>query len=353
MFKFRTLSKFIYLVLAAYALPANACLHLDEDEPVAPAPTSPPSSYPANETEGPSIVQALTTHKPKEYWHNLVAERRTVAEKEWDFRTQNNLSVALAHTGQLDEALERMQTVERTFPGHPYTAYNLGTVYELKGDLSKALEWVNKGIKREKERTGTHHLNDTEWLHIRILETEVKSKSDPDTLKSTSVLGLDFGKNKMPVAPTKLPTDLAGNSLTLAEVENSLFRQLHERLEFVPAPNPIVADLLFDYANIQTLKTVEITNPSTARELYQMSLDYGAAQHELVKDRFDYFEGSTNYLPFWGFISIAICAAAWWQWKRNEKLAWQQIEVEQLDEVAPPKKPVYIDFSKYDSNDKE
>ncbi len=349
MFKIRFSIKVLCLlaISASFSFPANACLHLEgeKDNPLSPYPT------PSN---NPSIVQALTTHTPKEQWQALVSERRTVAEKEWDFRTQNNLSVALAHAGKLDEALERMQTVERTFPGHPYTAYNMGTVYELKSDLPHALEWVKKGIQREKEMTGHHHLDGTEWLHIKILEAAIKSKFEPDLLKSQSVLGLNFGDGEIPIEPTKFPTDVDGKVLTIAQVEKSLFEQLHERLEFVPSPNPIVADLVFDYANLQALKNSDEGTPTNAIDLYKMAMDYGPARAQLVQARFDYFVGTPNYTLLIGFVSIALCAAGWWQWNRmqTEKAAWKQIPVQQLDEAAPPKKAIYIDFSKYNSNDK-
>jgi len=350
MFKIRFAIRVLCLLAlsASYSFPANACLHIEGDGPLSPYPTP---------SDNPSIVQALTTHTPKEQWQALVSERRTVAEKEWDFRTQNNLSVALAHVGKYDEALERMQTVERTFPGHPYTAYNMGTVYELKSDLPRALEWVKKGIEREREMTGHHHLDGTEWLHIKILEAAIKSNSDSNSLKSQSVLGLDFGNGRIPTEPTRLPIDLDGKHVSLAHVEKSLFEQLHERLEFVPSPNPIVADLLFDYANLQALKInedeVEAKSTDTT-DLYKMALQYGPAQSGLVQTRFDYFAGTPNYTLMIGFLSLTLCAAAWWQWRKmqNEKAAWQKIPVQELDEVAPLKKPIYIDFSKYNSNDK-
>jgi tetratricopeptide (TPR) repeat protein len=310
---------------------SRACLRFFEETP----PSAPPS-----------LVEALMQHEGRAVWEERAKARQVVADKTWDYRTQNNLSVALAHIGKLDEALDRMQTVERTYPNQVETAYNLGTVYELKNDLPKSKFWIQEGVKRELKSTGRNRLDGTEWLHIRILDAKLGLKSDPHTLGNHGVSGLDFGTGRTPQKPVTLPRGNAGATLTLAQVQGALQEQLHERLEFVPAPDPVVGDLLFDFGNALALNG----NDEDALDIYKLALTYAPSRASLAQSRFNYFAGTPNYAligTMWG----AACGLVAFYFARKrwlERQEWKTVPVRSLEELGPEKRTAFIDYSKYD-----
>jgi tetratricopeptide (TPR) repeat protein len=328
---------FVLALLFVAPRASHACLHyFDED---APAPSATPSS---------NYARALQQHESREVWQARADERQKVADKLWDFRSQNNLSVALAHLGRLDEALERMQTVERAYPNQAATAYNFGTVYELKNEVDKAKFWTQEGIRRDRNTTGGSHLDGTEWLHLRILDAK-KSLIHP-AKNADSVSGLDFGDSRVPTAPATLPVGNGGAPLTLTQVQKALHAQLHERLEFVKAPDPIVGDLLFDLANTIAVNGDE----ESARDVYSLSLDFAPPRADLAQSRFDHFAGTPNYalraLIWIGALGVFVGYKTRQKWLEQQK--WRAIPVQDLDEFAPAKRAAFIDCSKYDPHDR-
>lgn len=273
---------------------ASACIIFLEEDRI----KSTPSQAPVPVT----IAEVLQQHENRGVWEGRVAELRQTAAKQWDFRTQNNLSAALAHTGRLDEALERMQMVERTYPGQRETASNLGTVYELKGDLRQAKLWIAEGIKREEKAVGYASINGTEWLHLRILDAKMGLRRDPRFLDSYAVSGLDFGVSRLPVTPISYPQGNNGALLGLSGVQKALQEQLHERLEFVKAPDALIGQLLFDLGNALAVSKRE----EDARDIYRLALDFSPLSVAMLQSRFDYFAGTPNYALQGGLWSLVL-----------------------------------------------
>jgi tetratricopeptide (TPR) repeat protein len=162
--------------------------------------------------------------------------------------------------GRCQEALAIFQKIEADHPGHYNTAANLGTTYELLGELEQAKKWIAEGIRRNPESHGG-----TEWLHLAILDAKAKLKEDPGYLTRADIV--------------PIPGDLTANSTIGVEgkayparhVLQALEYQLHERLFFVRTPDPVVADLLFSYGQLEArTQTLE-----SAIELLGMARDYG------------------------------------------------------------------------------
>ena len=178
----------------------------------------------------------------------------------------------LLHLGDTERAIELLEEVEEEKPGEYVTAANLGTAYELAGRDPDALEWIREGIRRNPE---SHQ--GTEWLHVKVLEAKVALDGDPRWLDSRTVLGLDFGAGATPQRPPGASDD------DLSGAERALLYQLHERLQFISPPDPIVADLLFDLGNVLALTlTVEHAVP-----VYERALEYGPPREELVRRRLE------------------------------------------------------------------
>ena len=189
---------------------------------------------------------------------------------------QNDYVAALLHLGEIQPALAILVRIEQTRPGLYATATNLGTAYELVGKNEHALSWIRAGIRRNPES----HFG-SEWLHVAILEAKLAMAGNPHWLRTHSVLGLDFGSETLPRMPARFPSGNRGQTFDAQETRQAIHVQMAERLQFVGPPDPIVGDLLFDYANLLMLTgTME-----NAAAVYELALRYGTPRAALAQQR--------------------------------------------------------------------
>ena len=193
-----------------------------------------------------------------------------------DFENMTNLGVVLLYQEQYTEAARLFLSIERLFPGHYETAANLGTALELMGKNEAALRWIRIGIARNQDE----HLR-TEWLHARILETKISLAKNPGFLKDHSVAGVRFDTTVIPALPTDLPGGNDGKPVKPWALNQALSYQLFERTQFVGPKDPVVANLLLDWATLN-LAGGPIEN---ADVLYKLAITYGANDDALMKER--------------------------------------------------------------------
>ena len=186
----------------------------------------------------------------------------------------NDLGVVLIRFGRIPEAILLLERIERRWPGRAAVASNLGTAFELAGDNRKALHWIREGMRRNPD----DHWG-TEWLHARILEAKI----DPSRLPrdGSSVLRLDFGDATMRARPTRMPARNDGESTSMYELGAALRYQVVERAGFLGPPEPILAGLLFDWANLE----LQAGTLEAAIVLYDAAEDYGNPQEDLIDRR--------------------------------------------------------------------
>ncbi|MCW5871365.1 MAG: hypothetical protein KIS61_29190 [Candidatus Eremiobacteraeota bacterium] len=254
----------ICLLLLLLTLPVLACLNETEkdlngnDVPV----EAGPGSY-----ELPSFY--------RDWKEELAGHEHKLKANPHDRGARNDRGVCLAHLGRSREALALFQQLEREAPGVYGTAANMGTCYELCGRDEDALYWIRESIHRNPD---AHQ--GTEWLHVKILEAKLALAQDPNWLQSHSVLGMDFGSKVRPHYPRELSTQVARD-----RVRKALRYQLGERMPLVPPPDPVVADLLFDLANLAAL----MQSAHRGEEVMQEALRYGPPLKSLAKKRLAYF----------------------------------------------------------------
>jgi tetratricopeptide (TPR) repeat protein len=212
------------------------------------------------------------------FWEAERDREKAKTMSEPGYKSQNDYAVALIHLAEYDDALAILEKIEKERPGLYATAANLGTLHELRGDNAKALQWIQEGLRRNKD---SHH--GTEWLHVRILETKIKLAKDPNWLKTNSVLGLDFGNDVTPVTPVQ---NLPVVGLDHRELAKAIEYQLSERLQFVEPPDPVVGDLLVDLGNINAL----IRSLEHAIPVYEFALKFGTPHEDLVHRRIEHFQ---------------------------------------------------------------
>lgn len=253
-----------------WAQPVAACINMYGTD-LQGKPKMMKEGFPDNYVEG---LMAKVNQKID--WKKEKAELEEKLKSDSDYKIRNDYAAALIFLGETKQAIEILLQIEKEHPGLYMTASNLGTAYELNGDLENAITWIKEGIVRNE-----HSHYGTEWLHVKILEAKQNLAEDPDWLASHSVLGADFGIGDVPVAPSTPITDYDGEPLKLENVHYALQHQLRERLQFVNAPNPIVADLLFDLGNVLALK--DVAEP--AIPVYEFAMTYGAVDGDLIESR--------------------------------------------------------------------
>ncbi len=140
------------------------------------------------------------------------------------FEDTTDYAVALIFVGRVAEAIKVLVALEAQRPGVYTTAANLGTAYELSGNLEAAVKWIGEGIARNPQ---SH--DGTEWLHVAILRAKLKLRADQAWLAQHSVLD---------VAEAREP----------AEIVRAIEYQLNERLQFVRPSDAVVCDLFYQAA---------------------------------------------------------------------------------------------------------
>jgi tetratricopeptide (TPR) repeat protein len=279
-----------------FVSPATACInhyHRDEDTPHR-APPNRPAEFMAQLQGHPEHDRMVTGPAPTDPGATA------------DFRKRSDYAAVLIHRGDSRKAVEILESIERSNPGEYRVAANLGTAYELSGDLDKARQWIREGMRRNPQ---SHH--GTEWLHLRILDARQALARNPQWLKSNSVTGLDFGVEAKPRVPTRWPE----NSGSAEDVIRALIYQLHERMAFVPAPDPLVGSLISDLGSMLMIyRTVDVAIP-----VFDLALAYRplgvhrvaerkSLSEEIVRSRTD--TPSDLRLGLIGIATLTIGAAA-------------------------------------------
>ena len=169
--------------------------------------------------------------------------------------------------GEYQQGIEKLLKIESQSPNLYSTASNLGTAYELQGNIPLAIKWIKEGIKRDAQ---SHY--GTEWLHLLILETKLELENNPNLLKNSHILNLPSTFNK------RTPISIKGKDYTIDSIRDALFYQLKERMIFVKPQDKVVADLLYTFAKIEEQTTVV----EEASILMDMAEKYGFSNQKEI-----------------------------------------------------------------------
>jgi tetratricopeptide (TPR) repeat protein len=255
--------RFIVAFLFLFAEPASACINTYEED----------------------ILIMMYKGAPGEI-AQTVRDLEATNAKAPSIQSKNDLAVAYIISGRYQEAVTFLTDLEKEHPGISRTASNLGTALELSGKNAEALRWIEEGIARDpRDHDGT------EWLHAKVLQAKVALEKDPAWLDTHSVLGVDFGSDVYPRTPSTLHEDRADTPGSLEEIAKAIDYQLKERLKFVTAPDPIVANLYRARADIAYLAYLQ--NPPSASDYYSAATFFGA-KDDLTKRREQQFRNGRS-----------------------------------------------------------
>ena len=299
--------------LCCCAAPARACLQFFGGLEPRRIPKAPPKP--------PTASERLEAPERKQDWKARYQELDAKMSSGGDFKTQNDLAVTLVYLGRYPAALSYFAAIESNVPNQFATAANMGTTYELLGNATEAQRWIRESLRRK-----TDYHDNSEWIHLKVLEAK-RSGINP-----TSVIGLDFGNRAWPSSPAELPVDADGKPQTLAQVEDALIFQLHERLQFVRAPDASVASLLFDLGNLLTLRGEN----EQARDIFARSLKYGPANRNLVERRADAVAEHSPLPRYLAYCFLVIGSVALWEWNSRRRARINGVQILSMGDGTRP-----------------
>lgn len=185
---------------------------------------------------------------------------------------------ALLHiyAGEYAAARPLLEKAEAAGPGDYSVAANLGTVCELLGDNTSALQWIDEAMRRN---PGSHR--GTEWVHVLVLKAKLHDASLPASAPQRPPLlevpeRIDAGT----------PLVIDGVTRPASQVREAVLYQLRERLVFVKPQDRYVADLLFALARLNA----NLVNIESASGILDLAEDYGyanAARIDALRDDID------------------------------------------------------------------
>jgi tetratricopeptide (TPR) repeat protein len=136
------------------------------------------------------------------------------------FENENDRALTYMRMGRYDEATTILEKLEKEKPGEYNVIANLGTLYELKGENEKALQYIRKAVAINAQ---SHR--GSEWFHIKILEAKLLHKN-ADWWKTHHVL------------------DIAAVQKSPELIISDIVYQLKERLPFTQSPDVLMAAVL-------------------------------------------------------------------------------------------------------------
>lgn len=158
--------------------------------------------------------------------------------------------------GNKENAVKLLEGLYAKHPDEYNILANLGTAYEVTGNNEKALELLRKAVAINPQ---SHY--GSEWIHIKILEQKVAAQPDYRLI-------LDLNADKDPegwLAGKVYNKPIAADSLMV-----QLAFQLHERISFIAPPDPIVGQLVKDFADLVALTH----SKKEAKEFYAFAITY-------------------------------------------------------------------------------
>jgi tetratricopeptide (TPR) repeat protein len=196
------------------------------------------------------------------------ARFENIPDKKKSYKHLSDYALVLLKLGEYKQSLEILEDLIKKYPNEYNIVANLGTAYELNGQVDKALIYISKAVAINSE---SHE--GSEWIHIKILEAKKQIQEHPLYLKENSILGLGVS-----VKGNYSEEDIK----KFNKIKKELVWQLKERIGFVDSPDEIVADLLSDLGNL-----IAVTEYlETALPVYDLSLKYYPANlYQVLRHR--------------------------------------------------------------------
>jgi len=186
------------------------------------------------------VLAVLTFHQCAEYCNAETLYRTTIARNPGSWVAYNNLGVALADAGRVNEAIEQYQTAIQIKPDYAKPHNNLATIYSRwPGHLGEAIAESQAAISIAPDDANAHvnlasYLAKTGKLQEAVAESQAAIRIDADLAEAHNNLGLELSNvpGRLPDAVHELETAVR------LEPENAQFHDnLAEALLRIPGRN--------------------------------------------------------------------------------------------------------------------
>lgn len=179
---------------------------------------------------------------------------------EGNYGDLSDYAVILMKLGKVEESVQILSQLQINYPDEYKIAANLGTAYELSGELDSAMKYINRGMELNPNAHGG-----SEWVHIKVLETKKELEKDTAYLMSNTVLQLS-------------ERDEADSNILY-----QISIQLHERFPFSPGPDAIMASMVEDLADCYaSSKSIE-----HAKAIYTIAKEYYGNESDDLQKKID------------------------------------------------------------------
>lgn len=142
----------------------------------------------------------------------------------------SNKALALMKLGKVSKAKDILVDLVTRNPKEYSMVANLGTAYELSGELDSALKYISKGLEiNPKSHYGS------EWIHVELLKAKIKRKRSKYYIIKNPILSDELLESKR---------DTSKRYWRRSRVLNHIYWQVRTRAPFTPAPNEVIWNLL-------------------------------------------------------------------------------------------------------------
>ncbi len=193
---------------------------------------------------GVSYFKTFDKKSLEEKLNNLLSEKPVTEDD--ILSTKNSIAVTYIKLGKLKEAEKILDELLKKYPNDYSIVINLGTLYELQGKNTKALEYIKKAIAINPSSHG-----ESEWFHVKILEYKIKGIPD-NKIMNESIL------------------DLQTINKPASYISDDISYQLQERIPFSPAPDMLIAKVMQEYGDF----LADSISIKGAYVIYEIGMDY-------------------------------------------------------------------------------
>lgn len=186
-----------------------------------------------------------------------------------DYKLLSDFAWYELRVGSKQHAVRLLERLYEKYPGEYNIVANLGTAYEVTGKNEQALTLLKKAVAINPQ---SHY--GSEWIHVNILEQKVKAAPD-----YTRILELGSGKNY----PQWLSGQVYDKKIAPDSLMVQVAYQLHERISFIAPPDPIVAQLILDFADLAAIARSRLD----AKEFYNYAVSYDSTLVAATKERIE------------------------------------------------------------------
>lgn len=215
---------------------------------------------------------------------NLLSEKSVTEED--ILSSQNSIAVVYIKLGKLAEAEAILLELIKKHPKNYSVTINLGTLYELQGKNTKALEFIKRAVAIN---PASH--SGSEWFHIKILEYKLKNIPENEIA----------GENILDLYNIKKPA---------TEIAHDVSYQLQERIPFTSAPNILIAKVMQELGDY----LADSVSIKGAYVIYETGMDYDRDNILKLAEKRDalkpFFKKYKEKIPFTGsyYLDAAINA---------------------------------------------